>query len=95
MKMHSMNSVRDQISRKPDMSALPEKLDVMLPADPIFNDRVAYKGATRDGNADNLLRTYVECRNGFLCEGWSSSIIVKWCCGCSCRGMPRISCLMQ
>jgi hypothetical protein len=61
VKMHSMNSVHDRISRKPDMSALPESLDVMLPADPIFDNSVAYKGATRDGNADNFLRTYVEC----------------------------------
>jgi hypothetical protein len=61
VKMHSMNSVHDRICRKSDMSALPESLDVMLPADPIFDNSVAYKGATRDGNADNFLRTYVEC----------------------------------
>jgi hypothetical protein len=68
--MHSMNPLDARITRKPDMSTLPEKLDTVLPAQPKFPKSAAYQGATRDGNRDDYLRFYIECRNDLLCEGW-------------------------
>lgn len=68
--MHSMNALHTRITRKPDMSALPEKLDTVLPTQTKYPNGVAYQGATRDGNTDNYLRFYIACRNEFLCEGW-------------------------
>jgi hypothetical protein len=71
VKMHGMNILGERLPRQPDMSALPERLDVVLPARPLFPDGSAYVGATREGDTDNYLRFSVECRPGMeICEGW-------------------------